>query len=79
MRPSATTVQTFEISKTCSACGINAMNGVKMALVGLMILSAIVTFIIAGVVRWPQTLSMLAGAIVGSVWRRAWRSVSIND
>jgi uncharacterized membrane protein YfcA len=50
-----------------------------MALVGVMILSAIVIFIIADVVRWPQTLSMLAGAIVGSVWRRAWRSVSIND
>ena len=42
---------------------INAMNGLKMALVGVMTISAIVAFVIADVVRWPETLPMLAGAI----------------
>lgn len=45
---------------------INAMNGLKMALVGVMTIAAIVAFVIAGVVHWPQTLPMLAGSIVGS-------------
>src|SRR5262245_30510713 len=37
---------------------INAMNGLKMGLVGVMTITAIVTFIVADVVRWPETLPM---------------------
>jgi len=51
---------------------INAMNGLKMALVGIMTLSAIVTFVIADVVRWPETLPTLVGAIVGSYIAARW-------
>src|SRR5262249_58078804 len=45
---------------------INVMNGLKMGLVGVMTITAIVTFIVADVVRWPETLPMLASAPVGS-------------
>lgn len=51
---------------------INAMNGLKMALVGVMTVPAIITFGIAGVVRWPQTTPMLAGAIAGSYIAARW-------
>ena len=51
---------------------INAMNGLKMALVGVMTIAAIVAFIIAGVVHWQQTLPMLAGSIVGSYMAAHW-------
>jgi uncharacterized protein len=51
---------------------INAMNGLKMALVGLMTIAAIVAFIIAGVVHWQQTLPMLGGSIVGSYMAAQW-------
>ena len=33
---------------------INAMNGLKMALVGVMTFTAIVVFVVADVVRWPR-------------------------
>jgi uncharacterized protein len=45
---------------------INAMNGLKMALAGVMTIAAIVAFIVAGVVHWALALPMLAGSIVGS-------------
>jgi hypothetical protein len=51
---------------------INAMNGLKMALVGVMTISAIIAFVIADVVRWPETLPMLAGAIAGSYIAARW-------
>lgn len=51
---------------------INAMNGLKMALVGIMTISAIITFAIADVVRWPETLPMLVGAIAGSYIAARW-------
>ncbi len=51
---------------------INSMNGLKMALVGVMTISAIVAFVIADVVRWPETLPMLAGAIAGSYIAARW-------
>jgi uncharacterized protein len=51
---------------------INAMNGLKMALVGVMTVAAIVTFIIADVVRWPETMPMLAGSIAGSYIAARW-------
>ena len=33
---------------------INAINGLKMALAGVMTTTAIVPFIIADIVRWPE-------------------------
>ncbi len=51
---------------------INAMNGLKMALVGVMTIAAIVAFIIADVVRWPQTIPMLAGSVAGSYLAAHW-------
>ena len=51
---------------------INAMNGLKMALVGIMGIAAIVAFIIADVVRWRQTAPMLIGSIAGSYMGAHW-------
>jgi uncharacterized protein len=51
---------------------INAMNGLKIALAGIMSISAMVTFIIAGVVHWPQTIPMLAGSMAGSYLAAHW-------
>lgn len=51
---------------------INAMNGLKIALAGIMSISAIVAFIIAGVVHWPQTIPMLAGSTAGSYLAARW-------
>ena len=51
---------------------INAMNGFKMGLVGVMTITAIVTFIVADVVRWPETLPMLASSAVGSYMAARW-------
>ncbi len=51
---------------------INAMNGIKMATVGAMTSAAIVAFMVAGVVRWPQTLPMLAGSVAGSYVAAHW-------
>lgn len=51
---------------------INAMNGLKMALVGIMTVSAIVTFVIASVVRWPQTIPMVLGSMAGSYMGARW-------
>ena len=45
---------------------INAMNGLKMGLVGVMTVTAILAFIVANVVRWPETLPMLVSSAVGS-------------
>jgi uncharacterized protein len=44
---------------------INAMNGLKMALVGVMTVTAIAAFVVADVVRWPEALPMLVGSVVG--------------
>jgi uncharacterized protein len=51
---------------------INAMNGLKMAMVGVMTIAAIIAFIVADVVRWPETLPMLAGSAVGSYMAAHW-------
>ena len=51
---------------------INAMNGLKMGLVGVMTITANVTFIVADVVRWPETLPMLASSAVGSYMAAHW-------
>ncbi len=51
---------------------INAMNGLKMALVGIMGIAAIVAFIVADVVRWPQAAPMVIGSIAGSSMAAHW-------
>jgi uncharacterized protein len=51
---------------------INAMNGLKMGLAGVMTIAAIVAFIVADVVRWPETLPMLASSAVGSYMAAHW-------
>ena len=51
---------------------INAMNGLKMGLVGVMNITSIVAFIIAGVVRWQETAPMLIGSIAGSYMAAHW-------
>ncbi|HEX9464772.1 MAG TPA: sulfite exporter TauE/SafE family protein [Alphaproteobacteria bacterium] len=44
---------------------INAMNGLKMAMAGVMTVASITTFIAAGVVHWPETVPMLISSVVG--------------
>lgn len=44
---------------------IHAMNGMKALLVSVVNGVAIITFIVARVIVWPQALVMLVGAIVG--------------
>jgi uncharacterized membrane protein YfcA len=51
---------------------INAMNGLKMGLVGVMTVTAIIAFIAANVVRWPETLPMLASSALGSYMAAHW-------
>src|SRR5262249_39646221 len=51
---------------------IDAMNGLKLALVGIMTTTAVIAFIVADVVRWPQTLPMLAGSALGSYVAAHW-------
>jgi uncharacterized membrane protein YfcA len=45
---------------------INAMNGLKMLVVGIMNIAAIVAFVLADVVGWRETVGVAAGSIVGS-------------
>jgi uncharacterized protein len=45
---------------------INAMNGLKMVLAGVMTIAAILTFIIADVVHWAETLPMAASSVIGA-------------
>jgi uncharacterized membrane protein YfcA len=45
---------------------INAMNGLKMALVGVMTFTSIVVFVVADVVRWPEVLPLMVSSVVGS-------------
>src|SRR5437764_12866103 len=45
---------------------IHAMNGLKMGLVGVMTITAVVTFIAANVVRWPEVLPMFASPAIGA-------------
>ena len=44
---------------------INAMNGLKMALVGIMTAASIAAFIVAGVIRWWDVLPMIPAAMLG--------------
>ncbi len=44
---------------------INAMNGLKMALVGIMTAASIAAFVVAGVIRWWDVLPMIPAAMIG--------------
>jgi uncharacterized protein len=44
---------------------INAMNGLKLVLVGVMTATAIVAFVVADVVRWTEALPMVVGSVAG--------------
>jgi len=44
---------------------INAMNGLKMMLVGLMNLTSIIAFAAADIIRWPETVPMLVASLIG--------------
>ena len=44
---------------------IHAMNGLKALLAAAINGAAVVTFIVAGIVRWPQAIVMIAGAALG--------------
>ena len=44
---------------------INAMNGLKMMLVGVMGITSIIAFAIADVIRWPETVPMLIASLIG--------------
>jgi hypothetical protein len=44
---------------------INAMNGLKMVLVGVMALASIVAFAIADVISWPETVPTTVACLVG--------------
>jgi uncharacterized membrane protein YfcA len=44
---------------------INAMNGLKMALVGVMTFTSIVMFAVADVVRWAEVVPMMVSSVVG--------------
>jgi uncharacterized membrane protein YfcA len=44
---------------------INAMNALKTLLAGVMNGAAVVCFVIAGKIWWPQTLTMLVAAVIG--------------
>ena len=44
---------------------ISAMNGLKLALVTIMSVASIAAFMVAGIVRWPETLPMLVSSVIG--------------
>jgi len=44
---------------------IKALNGPRTLLVSIANTAAVIAFIVAGAVRWPQTLAMLAGGLIG--------------
>jgi uncharacterized membrane protein YfcA len=47
---------------------VKALNGPRTLLVTATNTVAVLTFMLAGAVRWPQTLAMLAGGLVGGVF-----------
>ena len=57
---------------------INAMNGLKMGLVGVMTVTAIIAFIAANVVRWPETHRCSQARRSAPTWPRTGHSGSIN-
>jgi uncharacterized membrane protein YfcA len=56
---------------------IHTMNALKVVLASCINLVALITFIFAGVVEWPQALVMMVGAILGG-WGGASLALKIN-
>jgi len=56
---------------------IHAMNGMKTLLVSIVNGTALVTFIFAHVIVWPQALLMLVGALIGG-YGGAWVAQKMN-
>jgi uncharacterized membrane protein YfcA len=56
---------------------IHAMNGLKALLAAIGNAAAVVAFIIAGAVRWPQALLMVCGAVLGG-YGGAWYAQRLN-
>ena len=46
---------------------LRAMNSIKIFLAMLMNVAAVATFMVAGLVHWPQTLVLMAGALAGGL------------
>lgn len=46
-------------------CDVQRLNAPRTLLVSAANIVAVLAFILAGAVRWPETLTMLAGAIIG--------------
>ena len=44
---------------------MRVMNSIKILLAMLMNVAAVATFLVAGLVRWPQTLVLMGGAVTG--------------
>jgi uncharacterized membrane protein YfcA len=56
---------------------IHAMNGMKTLLVSIVNGTALVTFVFAHVIVWPQALLMLVGALIGG-YGGAWVAQKMN-
>ena len=56
---------------------IHAMNGMKTLLVSIVNGTALVTFIVARMIVWPQALLMLVGALIGG-YGGAWVAQKMN-
>ena len=54
---------------------IKALNAPRTLMVGAANTVAAVTFVVAGAVRWPQTLAMLIGGLVGDWGARVGRKL----
>ena len=46
---------------------MRVMNSIKIFLAMLMNVAAVATFMVAGLVHWPQTLVLMAGAVAGGI------------
>ena len=57
---------------------IHTMNALKVVLAGCVNSVALLTFIFAGIVEWPQALVMMAGAIIGGWAAPRWRARSTS-
>jgi len=58
-------IMTLAIWSLFFVADINAMNAAKTLLVGSMNATAVVCFVLAGKVWWPQACVMMAAAVLG--------------
>jgi uncharacterized membrane protein YfcA len=57
---------------------IHTMNALKVVLASAINSVALITFIVAGIVEWPQALVMMGGAIIGG-WGGATVARKVNE